>query len=397
MANSVSAPATTQQAIITVKSIRLNDSNYRDYLWSLADVQTQLEYSDLVNYDRRGRNISPPPAVAASQSCVMCGNLDARETIPSQNKDVCKSCDSCLWFNKQHNVAFKFCKGCKKFFPLNEFYEKPTASKCCRCRERSRKKYISKKSEQQLSLSSSFTQSEDGDGKPHRERDQKEVSTKEVAPSTLAAQHQWYLVTPSIAPPQQEFEANVPNADDLSQWLTRRQCTVTATTTHAPSSSSSSSSCNNGSNNGSSSAAMRLPLTSLSLEALHPAASPAVAALTLLKRKRERKCSTSDSTSSSVYSYQGNRVGINEDMQLFSPTVTSAGKTKNQQSQAAAAAALQAHLQSEPTLPFVSPETEGMSTVGTRMEAGGVIVATRHISDVAAPLAAPNGNILTPM
>ena len=38
----------------------------------------------------------------------MCG---LRGNIPSQNKDVCKSCDTVFWYHTKLDVVVKFCKG----------------------------------------------------------------------------------------------------------------------------------------------------------------------------------------------------------------------------------------------------------------------------------------------
>ena len=65
--------------------------------------------------------------------------------IPSQNKDVCKVCDSSFWLHQKLNVILKFCKGCKNFACLDDFSDKPDASKCTKCRERGRTNYLSRK------------------------------------------------------------------------------------------------------------------------------------------------------------------------------------------------------------------------------------------------------------
>ena len=54
-------------------------------------------------------------------------------------------CDSAFWLLRKLNVILKFCKGCKNFVNLNEFSDKPDASKCTKCRERGRTNYISRK------------------------------------------------------------------------------------------------------------------------------------------------------------------------------------------------------------------------------------------------------------
>lgn len=61
-----------------------------------------LNYSSVINYERcyiqkKARN------------CVMCGRDDT--TIPRQNKDVCKACDSSIWLIQNMDLVVKFCKG----------------------------------------------------------------------------------------------------------------------------------------------------------------------------------------------------------------------------------------------------------------------------------------------
>src|SRR5689334_9257177 len=110
-----------------VSQIIFEDS-FRNFRWKLSAEEGTLKYSDAINY---GRRITLNPDI---HNCVMCGRLDVN--IPSQNKDVCKSCDTHFWYNKQLNIVFKFCKGCKNFFPLDEFCDRPEASKCGKCRKR---------------------------------------------------------------------------------------------------------------------------------------------------------------------------------------------------------------------------------------------------------------------
>lgn len=78
--------------------------------------------------------------------CVMCGGTEVE--IPSQNKNICKSCDSSYWLHLTGQYVFKFCKGCKNFFPLIEFKDKPEGTKCYKCRERGRSHYLAKKQKQ---------------------------------------------------------------------------------------------------------------------------------------------------------------------------------------------------------------------------------------------------------
>jgi len=90
----------------------------------------------------------------------MCGRLasgtDAACSIPLQNKDVCKRCDTGIWFHVKTQQHFKWCKGCKKFLHAHFFREKllkcatkyaKQPSKCDKCRERGRQSYMSKRLE----------------------------------------------------------------------------------------------------------------------------------------------------------------------------------------------------------------------------------------------------------
>ncbi len=112
-----------------------------------------LLYEDLINFPRtRGK--------AHARRCVMCGRLasgtDAACSIPLQNKDVCKRCDTGIWFHVKTQQHFKWCKGCKKFLHAHFFREKllkcatkyaKQPSKCDKCRERGRQSYMSKRLE----------------------------------------------------------------------------------------------------------------------------------------------------------------------------------------------------------------------------------------------------------
>ena len=125
----------TSKMINLARSSKVND--YKDFNWKINEKET-IKYLDIINFER-----------AASKSdhhCVMCGNPKGPNcVIPNQNKDVCKVCDSSFWLLHALNVLIKFCKGCKKFSPLQDFDEKPEASKCAKCRKRGRQNYYSRK------------------------------------------------------------------------------------------------------------------------------------------------------------------------------------------------------------------------------------------------------------
>ena len=61
-------------------------------------------YQHVINFARS--------SVKGQHSCVMCGKMNSKDcVIPSQNKDVCKVCDSLVWLFKSQSIEFKFCKG----------------------------------------------------------------------------------------------------------------------------------------------------------------------------------------------------------------------------------------------------------------------------------------------
>jgi len=118
---------------------------------SLEAPSRPLLYEELINFPRsRGK--------AHARRCVMCGHLASGEaatcSIPLQNKDVCKRCDTGIWRHRATAEYFKWCKGCKKFLHVCAFSEKLSKcttkyskqpSKCDRCRERGRQSYQSKR------------------------------------------------------------------------------------------------------------------------------------------------------------------------------------------------------------------------------------------------------------
>jgi hypothetical protein len=69
--------------------------------------------------------------------------------IPAQNKGVCTACDVKVWIVVATGLEIKWCKGCKNFRPWRAAFgtDKPQATKCTRCRERSKLSYEMKKSE----------------------------------------------------------------------------------------------------------------------------------------------------------------------------------------------------------------------------------------------------------
>lgn len=99
----------------------------------------EVIYQNVINYPRSN--------LKGVRTCVMCGKMDGKDcVIPGQNKDVCKVCDSLVWLSASQDVEFKFCKGCKNFACIYEFYDKPKATKCVKCRDRCRSSYTARRS-----------------------------------------------------------------------------------------------------------------------------------------------------------------------------------------------------------------------------------------------------------
>lgn len=118
------------------KSMRIYSDQYLNYKWHAGGADAGLGYNDIINFKRA---LNP----RNGHHCVMCG--DKHAIIPSQNKDVCKTCDTGFWVVKATQIVVKFCKGCKNFQRLFDFRDKPEATKCVKCRQRGRQNYVSKK------------------------------------------------------------------------------------------------------------------------------------------------------------------------------------------------------------------------------------------------------------
>ena len=119
-------------------STRVEEEAIRQYKWTDDKLDSDaFLYANVINFKR-----SANPRGHAHH-CVMCG--DKRAAIPSQNKDVCKSCDSGYWLVEAIQILVKFCKGCKNFTKLHDFRDKPEATKCIKCRQRGRQNYFAKK------------------------------------------------------------------------------------------------------------------------------------------------------------------------------------------------------------------------------------------------------------
>lgn len=90
----------SSQAI--VNSVQIDD--FENYNWVKKDDEV-ITYSSVINYPRATKK--------EDRNCVMCGRMEKADncTIPNQNKDVCRKCDSTYWLMKELNVVVKFCKG----------------------------------------------------------------------------------------------------------------------------------------------------------------------------------------------------------------------------------------------------------------------------------------------
>ena len=137
-----SSPKTSNNAI------KIDDGTFGNYNWTISGGIT---YNDVINYDRVGKK--------QRRHCVMCGLIEDGHKckIPNQNKDVCRICDSTYWLLDEKNVLVKFCKGCKTFFPLMSYDDKPEASKCGSCRRRGRDNYYFKKEKDANTASNTTT------------------------------------------------------------------------------------------------------------------------------------------------------------------------------------------------------------------------------------------------
>lgn len=90
------------------RSLKSND--FTNYLWKDEEncLDGIVKYQEVINYHR---NINGTNQIKFH--CVMCGlnSSDHEVYIPSQNKNVCKNCDSAFWLYVKYNVILKFCKG----------------------------------------------------------------------------------------------------------------------------------------------------------------------------------------------------------------------------------------------------------------------------------------------
>jgi hypothetical protein len=84
------------------QSMRIGNDQYLNYKWHAGGADAGFGYQDVINF-KRAQN------PRSGHHCVMCG--DKKAIIPSQNKDVCKTCDTGFWVIKATQIVVKFCKG----------------------------------------------------------------------------------------------------------------------------------------------------------------------------------------------------------------------------------------------------------------------------------------------
>jgi hypothetical protein len=142
----------------------------------LPDFHLLVNYPDYITKGRSTVDHTGNVAPEGQRHCVMCGklrlcsssasvagrairaatavndseDLSAMQIIPRQNKGVCTACDITVWVITtvgREKLEIKWCKGCKNFRPWAAFGEKGLATKCVRCRDRQKEKYLWQKKE----------------------------------------------------------------------------------------------------------------------------------------------------------------------------------------------------------------------------------------------------------
>ena len=96
-------------------------------------AQAEPSYDSLINF------------VRTTGFCSMCGKPrgegDGHVEIPTQNRGVCKVCDTATWKHNPTGAYFRWCKGCKRFHEIHAFAGKLRSTKCDDCRARGRANY----------------------------------------------------------------------------------------------------------------------------------------------------------------------------------------------------------------------------------------------------------------
>ncbi|RYG95486.1 hypothetical protein EON65_55905, partial [archaeon] len=122
--------------IVTPASRLLLGSEYEKHDWTRPEhfqPGERLPHQHVKNF----------PLNQQTAHCIMCGRTDVH--IPTQNKNICRLCDSSYWLSLQYQRVFRYCKGCKNFVFLEDFTDKPTGTKCERCRDRERLLYLQRR------------------------------------------------------------------------------------------------------------------------------------------------------------------------------------------------------------------------------------------------------------
>lgn len=83
-------------------------SNYSSFPWksqlTRVDIN-EIKLHEIINYTK----LSSTPRKMPLVFCSMCGKEEVE--IPTQNKNICKICDSTYWYLEKYKVVLKFCKG----------------------------------------------------------------------------------------------------------------------------------------------------------------------------------------------------------------------------------------------------------------------------------------------
>jgi hypothetical protein len=88
------------------QSFQIDHVKGHKYRSDLAEGEC-LQFIDVINYNKK--DTSPCRPLRNQSRCLMCGVVGA--AIPSQNKNVCKLCDSVPWVVRSLSIVVKFCKG----------------------------------------------------------------------------------------------------------------------------------------------------------------------------------------------------------------------------------------------------------------------------------------------
>ena len=134
------APRVALPVFATARADCRNSStplNYQDLPPLDSCPIQEVSYGSVVNFTRCTRR---EKSGGATNWCVMCGKLEGTGddcvTILSQNKDVCKVCDTVTWKHNPTGAYFRWCKGCKRFHEIHAFAGMLKSPKCDDARAR---------------------------------------------------------------------------------------------------------------------------------------------------------------------------------------------------------------------------------------------------------------------